>query len=421
MKKIKYFLFMTLLFCSVESVRSQSALFLMISPSPAFNGMGQAGEALASSDPTALYFNPAVGTLFSDTGINISHQNSRTPWLPRLVGDMWLNYSASLVQIAFPQTSQKPGLLTTTMTFGISRTYLDAGKQQHTGSQGEDLGIFHVYFISENTSLGFGFQSTLFRMPLEAGFGVTYKEIFQQLGAVDNSNYRAYNSALDLGVLTRLTVPIKLNRFGFSGSLNFSPALGYSISNIGASVSFNDPDLADPLPRTARLGLAFEIDMILRDGTHPFSIRIARSAQDELIDYVEGSWAYSKDLADLDIYRDVVLQDESTDVIVNHGWEFGVAELYWLRFGRYIDTKGRLVFDTRGIEVRFLKLLPRRIISPSWGTLVDQIHYFADISYIHSNYTDIGPSHPIRGTSFQTIQVRVKHFDELMGLISPRK
>lgn len=205
----------------------QSALFLLIAPGARAGGMGEAQVALAD-DSYATYWNPAGLGFQSGYELSGMHVN----WLPGLVDDMYYDFVAGRAPV------QNVGV------FGAHIIYLNAGIQQYTGPNGEDLGTFMTYFtsgalsystlISENSSVGFNFK-------------ILYQHLTdnleQQVGTEETKG-TATNFGFDVGYLTKGKMGGKLD-------------LGAMIANLGPKVIFNDEEQADPMPTNLKLGFNF--------------------------------------------------------------------------------------------------------------------------------------------------------------------
>ena len=79
----------------------QSALFLLISPGTASNGMGEVGVASHSLKPEFLHYNPASAGLSLRPGIQYSHSAHHCQWLPGLVDDMGFTNRSNLMGLGF--------------------------------------------------------------------------------------------------------------------------------------------------------------------------------------------------------------------------------------------------------------------------------------------------------------------------------
>jgi len=207
----------------LSAAYSQSALFLLISPSARAGGMGEAQVALAN-DSYATYWNPAGLGFQQGYEISGMHVN----WLPGLVDDMYYDFIAGRIPVE--------GL----GVFGGNIVYLNAGKQQYTGPNQEDLGTFLTYFTSASLS-----YSTLITAQSSVGFN--FKILYQHLTdknvgvGTEKTKGTATNFGFDVGYLSK----------GYFGD---HVDIGAMISNLGPKVIFNDEEQADPMPTNLKLG-----------------------------------------------------------------------------------------------------------------------------------------------------------------------
>jgi hypothetical protein len=222
-KMIKYLLGALML---MSVAFSQSALFLLIAPGARAGGMGEAQVALAD-DAYATFWNPA-GLGFQE-GYEIvgMHVN----WLPGLVDDMYYDFLGGRVPV------ENLGV------FGGHIIYLNAGEQQYTGPNQEDLGTFLTYFtsgaisystlITENSSIGFNFK-LLYQHLTDSNVKV----------GTEITDGTAANFGFDVGYLGKNYLGGKVD-------------LGAMVSNLGPKVIFNDEEQADPMPTNLKLGFNF--------------------------------------------------------------------------------------------------------------------------------------------------------------------
>jgi len=224
-KIIKYILGVVFL---MSTAFSQSALFLLIAPGARAGGMGEAQVALAN-DSYATYWNPA-GLGFQE-GYELAGMHVN--WLPGLVDDMYYDFLAARVPV------KNLGV------FGGHLIYLNAGEQQYTGPNQEDLGTFLTYFtsgalsystlISENSSIGFNFK-VLYQHLTDSDVRV----------GTELTDGDAWSFGFDAGYLSR-------------GYLGGKLDLGAMVSNVGPKVIFNDKEQADPMPTNLKLGLNYRL------------------------------------------------------------------------------------------------------------------------------------------------------------------
>ncbi len=79
----------------VHGINQAAALFLLVSPSPRANGMGNTYTHLMWDDPMAVWFNPAaVGMQAKDHYFSGGFYTSKTNWLRGLVTGMTYNFQS---------------------------------------------------------------------------------------------------------------------------------------------------------------------------------------------------------------------------------------------------------------------------------------------------------------------------------------
>jgi hypothetical protein len=201
--------------------------FLAITPDARHAALGDAGVA-SSPDANSAYWN-AGKLAFIDTkyGGSLSY----TPWLGKIVNDMWISSLAGYYQISRVQT------------VAASLKYFDLGDINFRGLQNQDEGTFNPKEAA--------FDMTYSRVLSEnLGVGVTGRYVFSNLtGAFKDTDAKSGNSvAADIGVY--YTKPLQ-------SAKNSVLSLGAQISNIGAKISYTDNVNKDFLPTNLRLGGAF--------------------------------------------------------------------------------------------------------------------------------------------------------------------
>lgn len=205
--------------------------FLTITPDARHAGLGDAGVA-SSPDANAAYWN-AGKLAFIDKKYGGSF--SYTPWLGKIVNDMWISSLAGFYQITREQA------------VAVSLKYFDLGEISFRNESNEPMGDFNPKEAA--------FDATYSRMLSEnLGVGVTGRYIFSNLtGAFSGQDAQAGNSvAADVGVY--YTKPLQ-------SAKNSTLSLGAQISNIGAKISYTDNNNKDFLPTNLRLGGAFNTQL----------------------------------------------------------------------------------------------------------------------------------------------------------------
>lgn len=222
---------------STNRVITTAVPFLTISPDARSAALGDAGAA-TTPDANSAFWNPAK-LVFVDQayGGSISY----TPWLGKIINDMWISYLTGYYKITREQA------------VALSMKYFDLGDISFRGTGNEPLGDFRPR--------EFSLDLTYSRMLTEnLSVGLTGRYIHSNLtgaftaqgGAVDARPGRS--AAADIGVY--YNKPMK-------GTKNNTLALAAVISNIGAKLSYTDNDNTDFLPTNLRLGGSYtsEIDM----------------------------------------------------------------------------------------------------------------------------------------------------------------
>lgn len=206
--------------------------FIGITPDARHAALGDAGVA-TSADANAAYWN--AGKLVFIEGKKLGGSFSYTPWLGKIVNDMWISSLTGFYKINREQA------------VGVSLKYFDLGEISFRGYQNEPLGDFNPKEAA--------FDATYSRMLTDNfSIGLTGRYIFSNLtGAFTGPDAQAGNSvAADLGVY--YMKPLQSAR-------NSTLSLGAQISNIGPKISYTDNNNKDFLPTNLRLGGAYTTDL----------------------------------------------------------------------------------------------------------------------------------------------------------------
>lgn len=208
--------------------------FLTISPDSRSGAMGDAGVAI-SPDANSAHWN--IGKLAfaeKDMGAAISF----SPWLQRLVNDMYLTYLTGYMQV------QKGRYV------AASLRYFDLGDMDFTN----DLGVITQSFNPREFAFDLSYSMKLSE---RFSMGLTGRFIHSNLAGsfTSNSDTRPANSAaVDLGAY--YTNP-DMNIGGLPATLNF----GGMISNVGIKMSYSDASQQDFIPSNLRLGTALTLEL----------------------------------------------------------------------------------------------------------------------------------------------------------------
>jgi len=205
--------------------------FLTITPDARAGAMGDVGAA-TTPDANSIYWNPAK-TVFSESDQSFSL--SYTPWLGKIVNDMWIFYGSYYKKITKEQA------------IGASFRYFDLGEIFLTqdGQTGRDfkpkelaVTISYSRMLSQNLSIGL--NGRYIHSNLVGNFTTN---------TTGNLEAKPGNSvAADIGVYYNKDI---------LGGSNSNLALAAVISNIGAKISYSDENNKDFIPTNLRLGSAF--------------------------------------------------------------------------------------------------------------------------------------------------------------------
>lgn len=206
--------------------------FVGITPDARHAALGDAGVA-TSADANAAYWNAGKLVFIEDKKYGGSF--SYTPWLGKIVNDMWISSLTGFYKISREQA------------IAVSLKYFDLGEISFRGYVNEPLGDFNPKEAAVD--------ATYSRMLTDNfSIGLSGRYIFSNLtGAFTAADAQAGKSvAADIGVY--YTKPLQ-------GTRSSTLSLGAQISNIGAKISYTDNNNKDFLPTNLRFGGAFMTEL----------------------------------------------------------------------------------------------------------------------------------------------------------------
>ncbi len=300
--------------------------FLTISPDARHAALGDAGAA-TSSDANAAYWNPAKLVFIEKSyGGAVSY----TPWLGKIINDMWISYLSGFYKITREQA------------VGFGFKYFDLGDIFFRDVLNEPLGDFNP----RELSLDFTYSRLLTE---QFSVGLTGRYVHSNLtGSFSNNGVDAQpgNSvAADIGVY--YTKPLK-------GAKTNSLSMAAVISNIGAKLTYSDNDNKDFLPTNLRVGAAYTTEL---DPFNSFTFvmdfnKLMAPSPDEdnnipdksLLGGMFGSFSDAPD----------GFSEEIKEVIVNMGIEYWYKQTFAGRFGYFSESKekGNRKYMTLGVGFR---------------------------------------------------------------------
>ena len=134
-------------------------------------------------------------------------------------------------------------------------------------------------------------------------------------------------------------------------------SVGMCWNNMGhSSLTYFDDSQADPLPRTAHVGMAFKGGFsYVRDNVrwNPIALTWTIEAQDMLVSYVnwpQRPWGYQGGIGDIDLFDQIVLGHTNKMTQKLKGWEICAGEILSVRGGHFLEdpNNGARNFNTYG-------------------------------------------------------------------------
>ncbi len=312
---------------STNKVITTAVPFLTITPDARAAGMGDAGVA-TSADVNSAYWNSGK-LAFIDNGLGYGISGSYTPWLGKIINDMYVFYLSGFYKIGRVQT------------VAASMKYFDLGEIQFKDVNNNDLGRFNPR--------EFSFDVTYSRMLTEQlAIGGALRYIYSNLtGALSTGNIdaRPGNSvAVDMGIY--YTKPFK--------SSNSSLSLGAAITNLGAKITYSDTDNKDFIPTNLRFGGAFTLEMDARNkitfALDFNKLLVPSPPKDNSTPLLSGIFGSFTDAPG-------GFEEEISEIMTSMGTEYWYNETFAGRLGYFYEAtdKGNRQYLTGGVGFRYQK------------------------------------------------------------------
>lgn len=333
---------------TTQHIITTAVPFLSISPDARSAGMGDTGAAI-SADANAVYWNPAkLVNAKSDIGASLSY----TPWLGKIVNDMWLFYASGYYKIDRLQA------------VAVSMRYFNLGNITFR----DDLGSI----IDDHRPSEYSIDATYSRLLTEHfSIGASIRYINSNLtGSLIGQDARPGRSvAVDLGVYYDKDLAL----FGRNSNL----ALGLDISNIGRKITYTDENNRDFIPTNLRLGTALKTEL------DPFnSITIAVDVNKLMVPTPDPDNTENQTLLSgmFTSFGDAPggFNEELKEYILSFGAEYWYNNTFALRLGYFNESKdkGDRKYLTAGVGFRyqvfgvdFAYLLPKERSHPLAETI----------------------------------------------------
>lgn len=312
---------------STNKVITTAVPFLTITPDARAAGMGDTGVA-TSADVNSAYWNSGK-LAFIDNGLGYGISGSYTPWLGKIINDMYVFYLSGFYKIGRVQT------------VAASMKYFDLGEIQFKDVNNNDLGRFNPR--------EFSFDVTYSRMLTEQlAIGGALRYIYSNLtGALSTGNIdaRPGNSvAVDMGIY--YTKPFK--------SSNSSLSLGAAITNLGAKITYSDTDNKDFIPTNLRLGGAYTLEMDARNkitfALDFNKLLVPSPPKDNSTPLLNGIFGSFTDAPG-------GFKEEISEIMTSMGTEYWYNETFAGRLGYFYEAtdKGNRQYLTGGVGFRYQK------------------------------------------------------------------
>jgi Type IX secretion system protein PorV len=217
---------------SLERPITTAVPFLSITPDARAAGMGDAGVA-TSPDANSAYWN-AAKLVFVENKYGIAF--SYTPWLAKIINDMYIVYLAGYYKISRQQA------------VAFSMKYFDMGDVEFRTINNDPNGRFNPR--------DFSFDATYSRLLTDnLSIGGSIRYIHSNLTGTSNTtgqDSRPGNSvAVDLGVYYSKQMVSK----------NSNLSLAATVTNIGSKMSYTDSETKDFIPGNLRFGAAYKTEV----------------------------------------------------------------------------------------------------------------------------------------------------------------
>jgi len=354
--------------------------FLDYPVSPSLNGMGATGTSLPTNDPFAFLYNPAqLGFTGRESNLSFSIYPSSVDFsniLSAEVNSYALNLGYDLNDLIDFPLRVGFGFVRPEMSFGEFTSAIN-------GSTFEPRDYYHAYSIAAGIDYCVQFSA-----------GLTYKNVTSILSSLPNSTGKV--DLFDFGFL--LNVPV-INIIDKNPSVQFlrnvpaTPFLnlsfGYSQLNIGDKIYYFDPQQADPVSRTARLGYGFStgVDLKIKDNTlRILCFNFTVDAEDILVKHdTPGSTSYQSGFGDISIGDNIINIKGDANVLSRSGAKIDLAETVSFLWGKYSGWYFNGIMQTSGYEIRakgLFKLIETLEPDPAVKFISD--HF--DIRYYNSTY-----------------------------------
>lgn len=313
--------------------------FLSIAPDSRSAGMGDAGGAV-SADVNANYWNQAkLAFVEKEFGVSFSF----SPWLAKIVDDMWLAYLSGYKRIDDQQT------------FGASLRYFDLGSITFTNDQGgtiqtvdpKEFAIDVTYARKLSNRFSMAIAGRFIHSNLAGNISCTGCQI------ADPSP--GNTAAIDIATFYKND---EMMLSGYPSTLR----LGATVSNLGPKLSYTDDNAKDFIPTNLRLSSALTTEI---DGFN--KVTLALDVNKLLVPsppIYDGGQPVGNDPSDKSLLAGVFgsfsdapdgFKEELQEVMLSIGGEYWYNDLLAVRLGYFTEhkLKGARQYGTVGLGLRY--------------------------------------------------------------------
>lgn len=323
--------------------------FLNISPDSRAGAMGDVGAA-TSPDAYSAHWNPAkYAFMEKDYSIALSY----TPWLRKLVDDMYIVYIPAYMRL------RKEDAL------HISFTYFNLGKIDFTDNVGNPI----LTFNPRELAFSVGYSRLLSD---NLSVAVALKYIYSNLAG----NFQSSDGSTQSKPANSVggDVGMYWNKEYTLGTLNSKLAFGAVVSNLGSKVSYTSNTQTDFIPANLKVGAAYTLDLDLYN-----KLTLAIDANKLLVPSTPIYYANSKGTDSVSNGQKVIYQgndpnrgflagtfgsftdapgggaEEFKEIMWSYGLEYVYADIFSLRAGHFRESmlKGNRKYFTFGLGFKF--------------------------------------------------------------------
>jgi hypothetical protein len=313
-----------------ERVIVTAVPFLTITPDSRAAGMGDAGVA-TSPDVNSQHWNAAKYAFMKE---NFALGVSYTPWLNKLINDMWIGYLT-----AYKRLSKYEGV-------AISLRYFDLGDVDLRDDAGVSLGLFNPKEYAFDASYSRKLSENL-SMAITGRF--IYSNLIGNYGT-SNQAKAGVSGAGDVSLygFKDFTFKAKDTRWSY----------GVALTNIGQKLTYTGNSQKEFIPMNLRIGTAVTRDL---DMYNKFTFTI--DANKLMVPTPQDSTNNSQDITMLNgmfkSFGDAPdgLKEELREVMLSLGAEYWYNNTFAGRLGYFYENKykGNRKFLTFGLGLRYKK------------------------------------------------------------------